>query len=75
MEITFHRRCGTKAYFGGEGGGGEEGRRGAADVTDSNKSSPAIAVLFKDSYGLSFAVFVLESIFFQTSFIEHFLCN
>lgn len=60
MEITFHRRRGTKAYFGGEGG--KEGRKGAADVTDSNKSSPAIAVLLKDTYGLSFAVFVLESI-------------
>lgn len=35
---------------------------GASDVTDSNKSSAAIAVLFKDSYELSFAVFVSESI-------------
>lgn len=57
MEIMFHRRRGTKACFGGEAGGG-----GASDVTDSNKSSAAIAVLFKDSYELSFAVFVLESI-------------
>lgn len=43
----------------GGGGGGEEG---ASDVTDSNKSSAAIAVLFKDSYELSFAVFVSETI-------------